>query len=596
MNFSSVFLRLIPLLAASAFGFTSATAATYEYDVVVYGGSPAGIAASIQAARMGRKVALIEPSRYLGGQLTNGGTAMEPKYSHLVGGIAREFHHRIWNWYIDDAHWTFQKRDSFAGFSPVASEPDNQRMWNYEPHVAGRILDDMLREARVHVILGHSLEQQEGVNKEERRLTSIHLKGDDVYAGKVFLDASYDGQLMALAGVTHRTGREANVTYGETLNGIRPVDVGSKWAKWNLDARTVEGDPQSPLIAGVAVSAPGEAGSECPANPTGTLAICVTKVAANRLPWPKPASYDPREYELLVRVAEKLEAKSLFHLEPLPNGKARLTPGLELAPLFNTVPAELLDADLQTRRKIVRRHRDHLIGVFWTLANDERVPEPVRKQLQEVGLCRDEWRDNGSWPSQSNVPGTRRLVGATVLTEKHLRGEESTEDPVGMNFGSVKLSPSMPYVTKGDRIAIEAPAMLELHPQPVGLQVLLPKSEECTNLLVPVCVSASHVAEGAFRNEVVLMVLGQSAGTAAALAVEHKVEVADLDYNLLRARLVADGQVLEDELLRQEVHQKVTREKAAADTVLNELDRKTQERTNARAAAQEKRKQQEAGR
>ncbi len=322
--------------------------------------------------------------------------------------------------------------------------------------------------------------------------------------------------------------------------------------------------------------------------------LCVTREAANRLPWPKPAKYDIAEYELLLRVAGKLDAKSLFTLEPLPNGKARLTPGLELAPLFNTVPAELFSSDLQTRRKIMRHHRDHMMGLFWTLANDGRVPEQVRKQLQEIGLCRDEWRDSGSWPSPSSIPGTRRLVGSTVLTEKHLRGEESTEDPVAMNFGSVQLSPSLPYVTKGDRIAIEAPAMMELQPQPVGLQVLLPKSEECTNLLVPVCVSTSYVAEAAFRNEVVLMVLGQSAGTAAALAVEHKVDVIDLEYPLLRSRLLADGQVLEDEPLRQEVQQKVTREKAAADSVLSDLDRKTKERTNARAEAQEKRKQQEA--
>lgn len=586
-------LRLIPLLAASAFGITGATAATYEYDVVVYGGSPAGIAASIQAARMGRKVALIEPSRHLGGQLTNGGTVMDPKYSHLVGGIAREVHHRIWNWYTDDAHWTFQKRESFAGFPPATSEPDNQRMWTCEPHVAGRILDDMLREARVHVILGRSLDPQDGVSKEERRLTSIHLRGDDVYTGKVFLDASYDGQLMAHAGVTFHTGREANVTYGETLNGIRPVDTDGKWAKWNLHGHVVAGDSKSPLLPGVAAT-PGEAGDVCPAPPTATLVLCVTKETANRLPWPKPAKYDVAEYELLLRVAGKLDAKSLFHLEPLPNGKARLTPGPELAPLFNTVPAESPTADPQTRRKIVRRQREHLMGLFWTLANDERVPEQVRKQLQEMGLCRDEWRDSGYWPFPSYIPGTRRLVGSMVLTEKHLRGEESTEDPVAMNFGSVQLSPSLPYVTKGDRIAIEAPAVIELQPQPVGLQVLLPKSEECTNLLVPVCVSTSYVAEAAFRNEVVLMVLGQSAGTAAALAVEQKVDVIDLEYPLLRSRLLADGQVLEDELLRQEVQQKVTREKAAADTVLNELDRKTKERTNARAAAQEKRKQEEA--
>ncbi|WP_038162345.1 FAD-dependent oxidoreductase [Verrucomicrobium sp. BvORR106] len=596
MILSSVPLRLIPLLAASAFGLTGATAATYEYDVVVYGGSPAGIAASIQAARMGRKVALIEPSRHLGGQLTNGGTVMEPKYSHLVGGIAREFHHRIWSWYTDDAHWTFQKRDSFAGFSPATSEPDNQRMWTCEPHVAGRVLDDMLREARVHVILGRSLNAKDGVAKEERRLTSIHLGGDDVYAGKVFLDASHDGQLMAQAGVTFRTGREANVTYGETLNGIRPVDAEGKWAKWNLDAHVIEGDAKSPLLPGVAASAAGEAGADSPAPPTATLALCVTKEAANRLPWPKPEKYDLADYELLVRVAGKLDAKSLFHLEPLPNGKARLVPGLELAPLFNTAPAELPSADRQTNRTNTRRQREHLMGLFWTLANDERVPEPIRKRLQEWGLCRDEWRDQGSWPSSTSVPGIRRLVGTLVLTEKHLRGEESSGDPVGMNFGSAQWSPSLPFATKEGRIAIEAPTKLDFPPQPVGFQALLPKPEECTNLLVPVCVSASHVAEAAFRNEVVLMVLGQSAGTAAALAVEHKVDVAELEYSLLRSRLVADGQVLEDELLRQEVHQKVTREKAAAETVLSELDRKTQERSNARAAAQEKRKQQEAGR
>lgn len=586
-------LRRLIVLTSCVIGNVLAAGETYNYDVVVYGASPAGITASVQAARMGQSVVLIEPTRHLGGMTTSGATSTDPKLAHVVGGIAREFHENLWTWYADDSRWLWEKRGDFAGFTPSIIEPDNKRMWACEPHVAERVFDDLLRRAKVHVILGQPLGVSEGVQKDGPRIISIQVKNGTSYKGKAFVDATYEGDLMASAGVTHRLGRETNAEYGETFNGIRAVADNSNWEKWKLDPYVTAGKPNSGTLTDVRSELPGESGPEMPRLTSGGLHLCVTKIPGNRLEWAQPVGYNAADHELAIRLAQQARPASLFQFISLPNSKASLVLGPELTALLSNLAVDYFSPEGQVRRRIFKGYRDLQLGLLWTLANDERVPEATRKRLQDYGPCRDEWTDNSGVPPQLDVSGVRRMVSTFVWTERHAVGEEPIEDSVGLNSGTLLLDAQALKVSKVGHLEAESSVIQERTPQPVSFRSIFPKPSECTNLLVPVCLSASHVAYGTLRCETMSMVLGQSAGTAAALAIEGKVDVAALDYQLLRTRLLADGQVLEDDQLRREVKLKINKEKAAADSVLSDLDRKTQERTKARAAAQEKRKQQE---
>lgn len=591
-----LFIRYVTLLASCILGSALVAGETHEYDIVVYGGSPAGITASVQAARMGHRVVLIEPTRHLGGLATSGGSTGDAGLAHTTGGIAREFHERLWAWYAQDSRWIWEKRAKFSESAPTALEPESKRMWSGEPHVVGRIFDDLLRESKVHVVAGQPLNPTGGVKMDANRIISITVRQGDIYTGKVFLDATYEGDLMAAAGVTCRTGREANSTYHETLNGVRPPAATGSWAKWKLDAKREAGKDGPFPFAGVASEPPGEPGSATAGLGIASLQLCVTSLPANRLAWVRPASHDAANYELAVLVAQKLEPTSVAQFLPMPNSRARLVLAPELTALLSDLEPAFLDGDPQSRRRITRQQRDQFMGLIWTLAHDERVPEATRKLLQDQGPCRDEWSENGGIPPQLSLCGVRRMVSDVVMAEKHFLGDENFDDSVGLSSGSLKLGAMSPWVSTDGIVVSEAVVHEDRAPQPVSFRSLFPKPTECVNLLVPVCLSASHVGHSSLAGESVFMVLGQSAGTAAALAIEGKVDVAALDYHLLRTRLLADGQVLEDDHLRREVRLKINKEKAAADSVLSDLERKTQERAKARAANQEKRRQEEGSR
>lgn len=561
-----------------------------HYDVVIYGGTAAGVTASVQAARQGRSVVLIEPGRQVGGLTSAGGAAVPPENAQVLGGLAREFHQRIHRYYQGDAKWLREKRADGAGAAADAKGAKDTAMWTCEPHVAARILEDMLREAGVPVILGGRLKEEDGVRKDGARIKEITLEDGSVWAGRVFVDATCEGDLMAGAGVTLRNGREANGEYGETLNGIQAKMAEGLQIPGKVDARVTAGRAGSGLLDGISKEPPGEDGAADPRLAPPGHVLCVTTDPANRLLWPKPASYDPKDFELAVRLAEVCDAAELFQWTLLPNRKFALRRSFLLDACFLGMDKEHLERDATAREDVRQRLVQRETGLMWTLANDERVPEEVRKRFQEAGLCRDEHVAGRFWPLQADTLGTRRMISDVVMTEKHSRSEEIVPDSVGMSSATIIQHPASAHANKDGMLRIEGGLMLKIAPHAISFRAIRPKAEECTNLLVPVCLSATHVAYGGIRHDPVFMVLGQSAGAAAALAVEEDVDIQALDYDRLRSELLKANQILEDEARRREVVDKIATEKNAADSVMSEIERKTKERARARAEMQEKRR------
>jgi lysophospholipase L1-like esterase len=529
-------------------------------DVVVYGGTSGGVVAAVQAARMGRSVVLLAPGRHLGGMTSSGLGATDAGKKEAIGGIAREFYQRVARYYANDAAWKYERREQYRSH---LHDPTEDAMWYFEPHVAEKIFTDMVREAGVRVVLGERLALNRGVRKEGARIESIGMESGRRFRARVFLDATYEGDLMARAGVSYHVGRESSATYDEPLAGVRARHL--RYSAHNfhrpVDPYVVPGQPASGLLPGVLPGGPGAEGAGDRRVQAYCFRLCLTEVPENRVPFPKPDGYDPGRYELLLR---QLTAAGLFadNPKPLPVEHPALgrNPYLKIMPnrktdsntkgavSFNLVGGnyDYPDGDYATRAKIVADHETYQKGLLWFLAHDPRVPERYRQAMAGWGLAKDEFADNGHWPHQLYVREARRMVGAYVLTQHDCEGRRAVADPVGLGSYTMDSHITQRYVdatgfvrnegTLGGRV---------LKPYPISYRALVPRAAECTNLLVPVCCSASHVGYGSLRMEPVYMILGQSAATAAVLALEQDVTVQDVSYAKLRARLAADGQRLD---------------------------------------------------
>ena len=531
------------LAAALALLFAvPAAAAEKSVDVVVYGGTSGGIAAALQAARMGCSVVLIEPGRHLGGLTSGGLGCTDIGNKQAIGGVAREFYQRIYRHYAQSNAWT---RETFAEYRQRAKHSvDADTMWRFEPHVAEAVFRQMLAEAKVPLVLGQRLDWKNGVCREGTRIAALRMESGRTFPGRMFIDATYEGDLMAKAGVSYAVGREGNAKYGETLGGVRTKYAKSHQFEKPVDPYVMPGDPASGLLPGIHAGGPGAEGAADCRVQAYNFRLCLTDVPENQVPFSKPAHYDPLRYELLLRYIEAGWTNVLGNNAPMPNRKSDMNNHGAFSSDDIGMNYDYPDADYAKREKIVAEHRDYQLGLLWALANDPRVPAELRERVGQWGLAKDEFADSRHWPHQLYVREARRMVGPYVMTEQNCRGRRVADDPVGLAAYNMDSHNVQRYVDAAGHARNEGDIEIGVKPYPVSYRAIVPKASQCTNLLVPVCLSASHIAYGSIRMEPVFMVLGQSAATAAALTIEQGSTVQAVDYGRLHDRLIKDKQIL----------------------------------------------------
>jgi hypothetical protein len=533
-----LFLFIVLIVAAPVAAQGPAT-----YDVVIYGGTSGGIAAAIQTARMGKSVVLIEPSQHIGGMTSGGLGATDIGNKAAIGGISREFYQRVKKHYDEDAAWKQEKKESYSNRKQNANE---DTMWFFEPHVAEKIYRDMLSEHKVPLVLGERLDLKNGVTKEGARIVEIKMESGSAFRGQQFLDCTYEGDLMAKAGVKYTVGREANATYKETLNGVQTKQATKHQLVEGVDPYVKKGDKSSGLLPGVHDQGPATEGESDKRVQAYNFRMCVTDVKANRVPFEKPEGYDEQRYELLLRNFEAGETRAPWNPIMMPNRKTDANNNHGFSSDNIGLNYDWPEGDYATREKLFQEHLLYQRGLMWTLANHPRVPEKLRKEFARWGNCRDEFPEYKGWSHQIYVREARRMIGDYVMTQHNCQGREKATDAVGLAAYTMDSHNVQRYVDSKGHARNEGDVQVGgFPPYPIAYRSLTPKESECTNLLVPVCLSASHIAYGSIRMEPVFMVLGQSSATAAVMAIDGKTPVQKIDVKKLQERLLADKQVLE---------------------------------------------------
>ena len=533
------------LLILLALTFSPIRAAEDTYDLVVYGGTSGGVAAAVQARRMGKTAVVIEPGKHLGGLTSGGLGATDIGNKAAIGGISREFYQRIKKHYSDPASWKHERPENYRS-GRQTEQAREDAMWTFEPHVAERIFEEFCREAGVVVVKEERLDLNGGVVKQGGRIVSIRLESGRTFAGRMFVDATYEGDLMAKAGVSYTVGREANAQYGETLNGVQTKNAIKHQFVAGVDPYVKKGDKSSGLLPLVHGDPPGEEGSADKRVQAYNFRMCVTDVKENQLPFREPPGYDPLRYELLLRNFEAGETRTPWAPTLMPNRKTDTNNNHGFSTDHIGFSYDWPEANHATREKIFQEHLRYQQGLMWTLATNPRVPEKIRSEVGRWGLCKDEFHDFGGWPHQLYVREARRMVSDYVMTQHNCQGRAAAEDAVGLAAYTMDSHNVQRYVDANGQVRNEGDVQVGgFSPYPISYRSIVPKESECQNLLVPVCLAATHIAYGSIRMEPVFMVLGQSSATAAVLAIDAGTSVQKVDYARLKERLLADKQVLE---------------------------------------------------
>ena len=527
---------------ALALGVPDAVAAPRRADIVIYGCTSGGVIAAIEARRLGRSVLLVCREDYLGGMSTNGLGWSDTGNHRAIGGLSLEFYRKVKRHYDDPKIWVHAPR-------PVRAENfiDGEAMWQFEPGVGERIYEDWARAAGVTIVRNQPLDRSKrGVEVANRRVVAFRSKTGQRFEGKVFIDATYEGDLMAGAGVRFTVGREANAAYGETLNGVQLKNTTNHQFTLDIDPYRVAGDPSSGLLPRISAERPAPDGSADARIQAYTYRMCLTDVPANRVPFSRPRGYDAGQYALLKRYMDAGYRDFFRKFDRIPNGKTDTNNFGAFS--FDNIGMnyrypEGSDAE---RQAIAREHTRYQQGLLWFMAHDPGVPADMRAEMSKWGLCKDEFTRNGHWPREMYVREARRMVSDFVMAEPHLRGTSPTPRPIGM--GSYNMDSHNVQRIVDTRGFVRNEGNIEISPgraYPISYDAIVPRRGEVTNLLVPVALSASHIAYGSIRMEPVFMILGQSASVAASIAIDDQLSVQDIDYSKLRAQLTREGQILE---------------------------------------------------
>jgi hypothetical protein len=526
-----------------------------QYDLVIYGGTAAAVTAAVQAKQMGKTVIIVAPDKHLGGLSSGGLGFTDTGNKAVIGGLAREFYHRVYQHYQKPEAWRWEKREQFGnkGQGTVALDGENRTMWIFEPHVAEQVFEGFVREYQIPVVRNEWLNRKTGVKKIGANIVSFRTLSGKTYAGKMFIDATYEGDLMAAAGVSYHVGRESKAQYDEQWAGVQTGVLHHKHffdpVKERISPYVIPGDPASGVLPRISTAPPGEYGAADNKVQAYCFRLCLTDHAENRVLFPKPAGYDARQYELLLRVFQSGWRGTFNKFDRIPNRKTDTNNHGPFSTDNIGMNYDYPDASYERRRAIIREHEQYQKGWLYFIANDRRVPKDVQDEFRKWGLARDEFKDNSNWPHQIYVREARRMIGAFVMTENELLKKRPTPDAVGMGSYGIDSHNIQRYIIGSGKDAYvqnEGDIGVSTNgPYKIAYGSLVPKKGQADNLLVPVCVSSSHIAFGSIRMEPVFMILGQSAATAAVLAIEGKLAVQDVPYAKLRERLLRDKQVLE---------------------------------------------------
>lgn len=518
-------------------------------DIIVYGGTSAAIIAAVEAKKSGKSVIVVSPDRHLGG-LTSGGLGWtDTGDKSVIGGLAREFYHRVFQHYNTEEAWNWQPKEAYGnkGQGTRAMDGESRTMWIFEPHVAENVFEDFVKEFQIRVDRDEWLDRDKGVVVTNGKISSITTLSGKTYTGKMFLDATYEGDLMAAAGITYHVGREASDFYGEEWNGVQTGVLHHKhWFQSDISPYIVPGDPSSGVLPRVSDAPPGKKHSGDDKIQAYCFRTCMTNHEPNRLPFPKPEDYDPLQYELLARSLETGRKDWFEKFDIIPNHKTDTNNHGPLSSDNIGMNYDYPEASYERRKEIVKEHENYQKGLLWFVANDPRVPSDIQIEMQKWGLAKDEFIDNGNWPHQIYVREARRMIGEHVMTENELLKKRPTPNPVGMGSYAMDSHNVQRYIKDDGFVQNEGDIGVSTKgPYQISYGSLVPKKAECTNLLVPVCVSSSHIAFGSIRMEPVFMILGQSAMAAAVLAIDEGIAVQDLPYSKLQGVLMEKGQILQ---------------------------------------------------
>lgn len=513
--------RFFAVLAVAA---VSARAGIHTADVVVYGGTAAGVIAAAAAKREGASVILVEPGRHLGGMASAGLGWTDFGNKECIGGMSLGIFQRIGKKYGTDIAWTFA------------------------PQTAESVFNDLARETAIKIHLSTRLKEKGGLAKTGAAIKEMIAENGDVFQARVFLDATYEGDLMAQAGVSYTWGREAVSQYGESLAGVRPRTTAHQFPE-GLSPKDKSGALYPEILAGER----GAVGSGDKKVQAYNYRLCMTDSAEGRVPWVKPAKYDPARYALLAHYVDSLtiigggKAPVLDKLCKLSRVRGKKTDTNNNGGFSTDFIGHSWDypeATYARRAEIWQEHKDYIQGFFWFLSQDPSVQPAVREETSKWGLAKDEFTDNGNWPHQLYVREARRMVGEYVMVQTDIQNDVTKTDGVGMGSYKSDSHHVQRIVNAKGAVENEGDMQVTVTPYEIPYRILTPKRAEAPNLLVPVCFSASHVAYSTLRMEPQYMILGQAAGIAAAMAVKGGKAVQEIDVQVLRARLKSLNAVL----------------------------------------------------
>lgn len=521
-------------------------------DVVIYGGTSAAITAAVQTKRMGKSVIVISPDIHLGG-LTSGGLGFtDTGKKEVIGGISREFYQKVYDHYQSDEAWQWQDRSEYGnkGQGTPAIDGDARTMWIFEPHVAEKVFEDFVNENEIEVLRDEWLDRENGVTTEDNRIVAIKTLSGKEFKGRMFIDATYEGDLMAAAGVSYHVGREANSVYNEEWNGIQ-TGVFHHRHHFNvldtpIDPYWIPGDPSSGLLPRISAEDPGVKGEGDHKVQAYCFRTCMSNHPDNRVPFPRPENYDSTQYELLVRIFDAGWREWFQKFDIIPNRKTDTNNHGPFSSDNIGMNYDYPEASYERRKEIIKEHEDYQKGLLYFVANDPRVPKEIQEEFQQWGLAKDEFTDNGHWPHQLYIREARRMIGKFVMTENELLKKTTTPESVGMGSYTIDSHNIQRYVTAEGHVHNEGDIGVGLPggPYEIAYGSLVPQEGEAENLLVPVAVSSSHIAFGSIRMEPVFMILGQSAATAAVMAIDREISVQEVPYAELKVQLEKDNQIL----------------------------------------------------
>ena len=512
----------LAIVAPLALGASAQAPSARPFDVVIYGGTAAGVITAVSAARMGLTVALVEPTRHLGGMVTGGLSATDHGEKIVTGGDALEFYRR------------------------VGAKYGVPLFWYPEPKVAESVLNEMLAEQKgVRVFLRHRLRERGGVRKRGASITELVMENGARFRGKLFVEASYEGDVMQQAGVRYAVGRESTSTYGESLAGVRPKDRNHQF-----DVRVPARDEDGKLLPEISPQPRGEIGAGDARVQAYNFRLILTREKSNRVPFERPAGYTARRYELLRRFIDVVQRERrtppklgelLLIRADLPHAKADFNNRGPFSTDYIGASYRYPDGTYTERARIWREHVAYTKGLLYFLATDARLPASIRDAMNEWGLAKDEFTDNGNWPYQLYVREGRRMIGDFVMTQKDLQTDLTKPDAIAMGSYNSDSHNVQRFVQSDGTVQNEGNMEVRVEPYQIPYRVMLPRRTEAANLLVPVPFSASHVVYSSMRMEPQYMMIGQAAGVAAALALRHGVGVHDVDVSELRRVLKSQG-------------------------------------------------------